>query len=114
SFPTGRPEARPGPGCALVSVAMDPGHGSHRGPGRSTSRLVRGVGPSRRGRLEVGRMVRGLPGFTPGPSLGGPRVEGPTARRRDGPGPEGRVETDDRETPPWGVAGPPARLRYRV
>ena len=58
-------------------------------------------------------MVRGLPGDVPGPSLGEPRVEGPTVRHRDEPVPEGREETVEREAPQWGSADPPAHLRYR-
>jgi hypothetical protein len=112
---------------------MGPGQGSHRGRGRSSSRAgsdrrrirpgrvrepepgrVRWVGPSRREKWGVVRVVCGLPSGVPGPSLGGPRIEGPTARHRDEPSPEHQAEAD------WGdpsnqrgSAGPPARLRYR-
>ena len=124
---------RPRPGGTRASVAMGPGLGSHRGPGRSTPRdrpdrrhdrrgrgrqteagQVRPCGRSRRKKRELGRVVCGQPGRNPGPSLGGPRVEGPTARHRDEPGPEWRGVTSGSEAPPWGIAGSPARLRYRV
>ncbi len=109
---------------------MGPGRGHHRGPGRSTrgarpprdrirrrrvrepgAGRVRPCGRSRQGKTGVERWVSGMPGGFPGPSLGGPRVEGPTARRRDGPGPDRRSAMARIRAPTSGPGGSPAGLR---
>ena len=64
-----------------VGVPGEPG-GDGAGSGR-----VRGRGRYRRKKRSSRRGVQIAPGILPDPSLGGPRREGPTARRRSGPRP---------------------------